>query len=180
MGVAVLVCLVFAVLTDQGEIRVALFGLLGTLTGAVATFEATHAVRRRERKVMVRAAGRLLQDDLAFGRVRVRHAQQNKRFWAPRWDLRLDGWDLYRETVAKELNDLEDWKRIAGAFDTMRSLQGKCTSLRTPTDERPGLGPMSRQAMELYMERSNSAMIALAKLSGDRQSDEALIDEEAP
>lgn len=180
MGVAILVALIFAVLIDNSDLRVALFGLLGTLTGALATFEATHVVSRRERQVMVRAAGRLLQEDLVFARMRVRHAEQNKRFWSPRFDLRLDGWERYRETVAKELEEPGDWKNVAGAFEAMRALQSKCTSLRTAFGDRPELGPLSREAMDLYLQRSESAINALARLSRDRQQDEVLIEDEAP
>ena len=178
MALAILVALVFAVLIDSTDVRVALFGLIGTLTGALATFEATQVVTRRERRAMARAAGRLLQEDLAFARTRCRNAQRNGRFWAPRLDLRLDGWESYRETVSKELDERADWQSIAAAFEAMRAVQSKCTSLRSSFGDRPGLGPRSHEAIALYLERSDRAINALKRLSGDRPTDEQVTDEE--
>lgn len=180
MGLAIIVALISAILLDITELRVALFGLIGTLTGALATFESTHLATQRERRAMARAAGRLLQEDLAFARTRVSKAQRNRRFWSPRLDLRLDGWERYRETVSKEDLKPGDWQSITAAFEAMRAVQSKCSSLRAEFGDRPRLGPQSREALTLYLERSGRAIVALQGLSGDRPADEPVDEDEAP
>jgi hypothetical protein len=175
-GAAATVCLaaiVAAVVIDESELRVGLFGLVGTLVGALATLEATQMAARGDRRARNRAAGRLLQEDLMFARTRCVRAEANKRFWAPRFDLRLDGWESYRDTVAKELADSGDWASVAGAFEAMRSVQSKCSALRRTFGEQPGLGPQSRSLIADYLDRSDAAIDALRRLSGDRPPDEA-------
>jgi hypothetical protein len=166
-----LAAIVAAVVIDEGELRVGLFGLVGTLVGALATLEATQMAARSDRRARKRAAGRLLQEDLMFARTRCLRA--NKSFWAPRFDLRLDGWESYRDTVAKELADSGDWASVAGAFEAMRSVQSKCSALRRTFGEQPGLGPQSRSLIADYLDRSDAAIDALRRLSGDRPPDEA-------
>jgi hypothetical protein len=180
MGLAIAVALFAAVLIDSTDLRVALFGLIGTLTGALATFEATQVATRRERRAMSRAAGRLLQEDLIFARTRCMNAQRNGRFWSPRLDLRLDGWERYREVVARELDERADWQSIVSAFEAMRAAQSKCTSLRPDFGDRPGFGTRSREVVAIYLERSNRAITTLERLSGDRPADEPVNDDEAP
>ena len=179
MAVAIVVALVSAVLVGDTDLQVGLFGLLGTLTGALATFEATQSVTRNEQRARKRAAGRLLQEDLAFARARCLNAQRNGRFWAPRLDLRLDGWERHRETVAQDLDRAGDWQSIAGAFDAMRAVQSKCTSLRSNFGDRPGLGEQSHAVIAEYLERSEPALTALERLSGDRPYDEPVRDDDA-
>jgi hypothetical protein len=173
---AAIVCLaaiVAAVLIDESELRVGLFGLVGTLVGALATLEATQMAARSDRRARKRAAGRLLQEDLMFARTRCVRAKANKSFWAPRFDLRLDGWESYRDAVAKELADSRDWASVAGAFEAMRSVQSKCSALRKAFGEQPRLGPLSRKLIADYLDRSDAAIDALRRLSGDRPPDEA-------
>ncbi len=178
MALVIAVALVLAFLTDSLDLRVAMFGLIGTVTGALGTYEAAHAAYRRDSRAAARAAGRLLQDDLVFGRTRARYAKANNRFWAPRHDLRLDGWECYRESVAKAPLEPGAWQSIAAGFEAMRALQSKCISLRETYGERPVLGPRSQEAVNLYLERSQKAIAALAELSGDRPPDEPVIADE--
>ena len=175
------VVVALAVVVDDTALRVGLFGLLGTLAGAMATLEATHMASQAEATARKRAAGRLLQEDLHFARTRCANATRNGRFWAPRLDLRLDGWERYRETVAVEFGkEASAWRDVAAAFEAMRSVQSKCDGLRVQLEtDRPGLGPLSREVIGEYMQRSDAALDALQRLSGDRPEDEPVMAESA-
>ena len=171
---AIAIAVVVFVVEDT-DIRVGLFGLLGTLTGALATFEGTQLAGSRDARARRRAAGRLLQEDLLFAQTRCQNAIHNKLFWAPRLDLRLDGWAQYRETVSKDLDRPEDWQIVASAFEAMRSVQSKCDALRKESGDRPEIGPHRRRVIDVYLERSGPAIDALRALSGDRPDDEELV-----
>jgi hypothetical protein len=106
--------------------------------------------------------------------------QRNGKFWAERLDLRLDGWESYRDTVSRELDDRGDWQGIARAFEAMRAVQGKCAALRPKFGERPGLGPRSHEVIAEYLARSDLAIAALERLSCDRPADEPVIDDDTP
>jgi hypothetical protein len=168
-------------LLSATQLRVALFGFAGTLIGAFTTFEATDITARRGRKARTRSAGRLLQEELLFARTRCLNAQRTGKFWGPRFDLRISDWEDQREIVSQELSDTRDWQSIVGAFEAMRSVQAKCNALRDSgkwDPERPGLGPNSRRLIADYLDRSEEAMEALRRLSGDRPPDEVPVDEE--
>jgi hypothetical protein len=169
---------VLAVVVNDSDLRVGLFGLVGTLVGALATFEGTQFTARRDIEARRRAAGRLLQEDLQFARTRCRHALNNRRFWSPRYDLRLDGWERYRETVSQQLADAQ-WHDVASAVAAMRGVQTKCDALRTRYGERPELGKISVRLINEYIESSKGALDALRALSGDRPTDEVVDLEDA-
>jgi len=174
-AVALVAAIVATVLVDETDVRVGLFGLVGTLVGALATFEGTQRKSRQDRLARKRSAGRLLQEDLLFARTRCHNALNNKRFWAPRLDLRLDGWERYRETVSEELADTAEWQDVARAFEAMRAVQSKCNGLRSSFGDRPGLGRLSGDVIAEYLKRSDAAVDALRRLSGDRPTDETAV-----
>lgn len=176
-AVTALAALAFAIAIPDTDLRVGLFGLVGTLAGALATFEATQVTARGNRRAQKRIAGRLLQEDLAFARTRCRYADTNEKFWAPRHDLRRDGWERYREIVARELESSGEWERVAGAFEAMRAVQSKCDALRPTLGERPELGDRSRELIGDYLSRSDRALEALRRLSDDRPADEKIVAE---
>lgn len=156
------------VLLRDNDLRVGLIGLLGTAVGALITFESKEGEARRSSGEKKRLAGRLLQGDLDFARLRGENALKNGKFWAPRLDLRLDGWGRYRETVAGSLTDAAGWHVVEAAFEEMRNVQSRCSTLRSESDERPELGEASRGVIEAYLGKSNAAIDVLRGLSGDR------------
>ncbi len=180
---AIIAAIVLAVLSTSTDLRVGLFGFIGTLVGGLLTFEATELAARRNRRAQRRVAGRLLQEDLVFARTRCSNAEANERFWAPRLDLRLDDWQRQRETVSREVSDTAQWQTIAGAFEAMRSVQSKCNALRQSGKEdalRPRIGQESREVITEYLSRSDRALDALRRLSGDRPPDERpMLDQDA-
>jgi hypothetical protein len=178
VAAAALVAAALAFFVNDTDLRVGLFGLIGTMAGALATFEGTQLAARRDRQARRRAAGRLLQEDLLWARSRCLNAKQNGKFWAPRLDLRFDGWERYRETVSEELASTSDWQKAASAFEAMRAVQSKCDALRTSYGERPGLGPLSHGVITEYINRSDGAIDALRALSGDRPHDQQPVADE--
>lgn len=160
------------VATDDTALRVGLFGLLGTLTGALTTYATIHEAAMHERRSRKRAAGRLLQEDLTYARARCANSEVNRKFWSPRFDLRFEDWSRYREIVSQEIDNTSGWQEVAAAFASMRALQAKCDGLRERYGERLGLGPESHARIDDYLRRSDAALEVLRQLSGDRPADE--------
>lgn len=174
-GVLVVVGLVVAVASDNTDLQVGLFGLAGTLIGALTAYEAAQGAARRDQQARRRSAGRLLQEDLGHARTRCRLAVANGKFWAPRHDLFMEGWERYREVVSQELASDTDWRAVAQAFAAMRSVQSRCDSLRRSCgDDRPVIDKLSRTLIDRYLELSPAAIDALRRLSGDRPADEEI------
>lgn len=186
-----------------------LIGLLGVLIGSIGTLflglrqqradaklererrddEARWAQAQREEERRsaeqrnvehARVAARMLQSDLTVARMRLRAAIKNDKFWGERFALPLDAWSEYREIVAMHM-PLPDWMTVSACFRSLSSTELQASAARETTgDLRPTFTDRKRRQVELGLRRTDRALLALERFSGDsaEDSDELPADDE--
>jgi hypothetical protein len=100
----------------------ATFGLIGVVVGALVTGGVTWTLARRREQRDVRAAARLLRNDLLKAEGMLSHALNESRWWPRDRELPTSLWREERRYLAAELENFDDWEPIGRAFTELEEL----------------------------------------------------------
>jgi hypothetical protein len=146
-------------------------GILGAILGASTAGGITFWMDRRQERIRARAGARLLRSDFEKAAATCGVAQAAQQ-WTHHLDLKIDGWDDFRDVIAARLSATE-WDEVNLAVSMARNLQEAQEATRrqrggsdvdsSPSQPLQPIGVMLMARMRQQMTKAYNVLASLAE-----------------